>query len=161
MTSPRDPGMDQSPDVWQSPEIDPNWPAVPHEPPAPEDVRDPVGEVTHFASAGDMHAESIAAIARSNAALARLVLILTGAGLQIVTLQPGAVAASQHIRFRLQYIIVSRATAGDAVLTLGTVGYTFTVGAVPATIDFPLVIERGTDMLYTGDGRMYLVGWPE
>lgn len=155
-----DPGMDRAPDRWASPEYDPGFPEVGDPNAAPENVTDPNGPV-HFADAGEMQRETMDAIRATNGALARIIGILSGHGYEIITLNAGAVAASQRIRFRVQYIIISRATAGDAVLTIGTGTYTFTVAAVPSTVDFPLVIERGVDMLMTGDGRMYLVGIPE
>jgi hypothetical protein len=64
-------------------------------------------------------------------------------------------------RLRVAYLIVSRATAGDGILTVGTASYTFTMLAAPVRIDFPLVIERGTDIAFAGDGRIYLVGTTE
>lgn len=82
-------------------------------------------------------------------------------GAEYLRLEAGAVAQSQHIRFRVLYLIISRATAGDAVLTIGTQTFTFTVGGFPVRIDLPLVIERGVDIEFDGDGRAYLVGYPE
>jgi hypothetical protein len=155
-----DPGMDPPPGQWATPEYDPGFPEVAPVVPAPENTDDPDGPV-HFADAGEMQRETMDAIRATNAALARIIGVLSGHGFEIVTLNAGAVAASQRIRFRVQYLVISRATAGDAVLTIGTGAYTFTVAAVPVRVDFPLVIERGVDMLFTGDGRMYLVGIPE
>jgi hypothetical protein len=112
-----------------------------------------------------MHAESIKAVAATNAALARLVLQQMMAGWEIVRLDAGAapVPQSQHIKFRVQYVIVNPVTAGTLTLTLGTVGYPFDGQARGLqVVPFPLVIERATDMTCVGaDGRIYLVGIPE
>jgi hypothetical protein len=159
MTFLRDPGLDQAPDRWASPEYDPGFPEV-HDIVRPEDDENPGGPV-RFVDGDEMHRETIEAIAASNAALARIVRILSSAGMEIVTLTAGALPASQRIRFRVQYLVISRATAGDAILGIGSGSFTFTVAAVPVRVDFPLVIERGVDMTMTGDGRLYLVGWPE
>ena len=160
-----DPGLDPAPERWTSPEIDPTFPAV--HPPAPEaeNVDNPIGEVTHFVGAGEMHEQTIAALSKSNDALVRLILQEMMAGWQIIRLDAGAnpVPQSQHVRFRVQRIIVNPVTAGVLTLTLGTVTYPFD-GAARALTDvpFPLVIERATDMSCVGaDGRMYLLGIPE
>lgn len=155
----RDPGLDRNTDAWASPEYDPGWPQVgdPSEP--PENVENPEGEV-RFADADEMHRESIENVRRTNAALARILTALTDAGKQTIRIAAG-VTMSQHIRFRLRYIIISRATAGVATLGIGTGTYDFDVTGTPVRVDLPLVIERGTDISFTGDGRIYLVGDPE
>lgn len=160
-----DPGLDPAPERWTSPEIDPTFPAV--QPPAPgiENVENPEGEVSHFVGAGEMHAETINEIAKGNAALARLILQQMMAGWQIIRLDAGAapVAQSQHVKFRVQRIIVNAITAGTLTLTLGTVTYPFEGSARGMTdFPFPLVIERATDMTCVGvDGRIWLLGIPE
>lgn len=160
-----DPGMDEPPERWTSPEIDPTFPAVQQPPAAPENVENPEGEVTHFVGAGEMHAETIDTIRRTNAAVARLIEQDGMVGWEIVRLDAGAapVSISQRIRFRVQRVIVNPVTAGQLVLTLGTVGYPFDGAARSLTdIPFPLVIERGIDMSCVGaDGRLYLIGIPE
>lgn len=154
-----DPGMDPPPALWQSPEYDPGFPEVEPVPVVPDDNENPGGPV-EFIDGAAQHRETLDAIRKQSGALARIISILSSAGMEIVTLQPAAVA-SQRIRFRVQYIIISRATAGAAVLGIGSGTFNFTSDATPRRVDFPLVIERGVDMLYTGDGVMYLVGWPE
>lgn len=152
-----DPGMDRPPDQWESPEYDPGF-AVVDPPLVPaENVENPIGEV-RFADADEMHREMIDAI---GAAARRGIEQGMWAGSEIIELLPG-ITQSQHIRFRVQKILLNRVTAGDAVFTVGTRSYTFSVGAAaPTGFDFPILIERGVDMTYTGDGRMYLLGWPE
>lgn len=155
-----DPGMDRPPDRWTSPEAAVTFPEVPEHHPAPEDVDNPIGEV-HFADAGEMHRESIQALRATNAALARVVDMLMGAGQEIIRIDAGTAAQSQRIRFRVQYLIVNRATAGTGTLGIGTASYPFVTDATPRRVDFPIVIDRGIDMTWTGDGLVYLVGWPE
>lgn len=154
-----DPGMDPPPEQWVSPEYDPGFAAVDPGPELAENVDNPGGPV-RFIDGDEQHRETLDAIRAQSVGLARIVSILSSAGMEIVTLTPAQVA-SQRIRFRVQYIIIARATAGAAILGIGSGTYNFTAAAVPARVDFPLVIERGVDMLYTGDGFMYLVGWPE
>lgn len=160
-----DPGMDIPPERWTSPEIDPTFPAVQQPAPDAENVENPTGEVTHFAGAGDMHAETIEAIAKGNAAIARLILQQMMAGWQIIRLDAGAnpIPQSQHVRFRVQRVIVNPITAGTLTLTLGTVTYPFEGAArLGYDVPFPLVIERATDMSCVGvDGRLWLLGIPE
>lgn len=125
-----------------------------------EDVTsDPTGEV-FFPDAVKQHDEMLSAL---DAGSRRIVEALTGVGAEIVRLDASAtpVPQSQHIRFRVQYLIISRATVGDMTLQIGTGTYPFTVGATPERVDFPIVIERGVDMSAIGDGRLYLVGFPE
>lgn len=155
-----DPGMDRNPDRWVSPEDDPGFPEVGEHIAPPENVDNPGGPV-HFAEADEMHRESMAAIARTNAALARIIAMLMGAGQEIIRVDAGTVAQSQRIRFRVQYLIVNRATAGLSNLGIGTGTYPFTSDATPRRVDLPIVIERGVDMTWSGDGSVYLVGWPE
>lgn len=154
-----DPGMDRPPDQWQSPVYDPGFPQVgdPVEP--PENVENPIGEV-RFADADEMHRESIGEVRRTNAALARILAALTDVGKETIRIAAGE-RMSQRIRFRLRYLIISRATAGVATLGVGTASYDFDVTGTPVRVDFPLVIERGSDVTFTGDGRIYLIGDPE
>lgn len=81
---------------------------------------------------------------------------------EIVRLDAGAAPApqSQHVRFRVRYVIVSAITAGTMTLTVGTASYPFEGQARGNdAIPFPLVIERGSDMSCVGtDGRIFLVG---
>jgi hypothetical protein len=151
--------MDRPPDRWVSPEYDPGFPEIGDLIEPPEDVENPEGEVI-FADADAMHRESIAAIGAVNASMRRLIEVLTDVGKEIVRIDAG-VTTSQRIRFRVRHLIISRATAGVATLGIGTGTYPFDVLAAPVRVDFPLVIERGVDMSFTGDGRIYLVGDPE
>lgn len=110
---------------------------------APPDIDDP------FASMRD----AIEAIAENTKQV----------GQQIIRLDAAATPTpvAQHAKLRVQSIIIARATAGAAVVVIGTAQYPFTVAAAPVVLPFPLVIERGTDMSATGDGQVYLIGEPE
>jgi len=154
-----DPGMDRPPDRWVSPEYDPGFPEIGGEVPPPEDVENPVGDVI-FADANEQHRESIAAIGKIDASMRRLIEAVTDVGKETIRIAAGA-TMSQRIRFRLRYLIISRATQGVATFTVGTGSYDFDAPAAPVRVDLPLVIERGTDLGFTGDGRVYLVGDPE
>lgn len=158
MTALRDPGMDRPPDEWQSPEYDPGFPVV-VPPDLPTNVDNPVG-VVPTVDALEMHRETVNAIQANSAALARILSALTDVGKEIVRVDAGA-TVSQRIRFRVRWLIISRATAGVGTLLVGTGSYPFTVAAAPVRVDFPLVIERGVDVGFTGDGVLYLVGDPE
>lgn len=94
--------------------------------------------------------------------LGRISEAVSGDGQELIRLDGGsAIPQSQHVKFRVIVIVFSRATAGDSTLSIGESTYTFTLGAVPAIVPFPLVIERGLNMSLTGDGRAYLIGNPE
>lgn len=123
-----------------------------------ENVENPVTEVTHFPGADEMHRELLRNL---DSNFRRLIQSQNDIGKETIRLDAGAVAASQHIRFRVRWIIISRATVGDATLLVGTGSYVWTVGAVPVRIDFPILIDRGVDMQFVGDGRIYLIGDPE
>ena len=156
-----DPGMDRSPDAWQSPKIDLDFRDEIPQTPTPDNDADPYGEITHFAGAGEMHAESIGAIAKVSGGVARLINTLRGVNYGIIQLtQAGGIVSGGSLRsarLRVQWIIISRATAGDAVIGIGTESFTFTVAAAPVRVDFPLVVGEGVDLTYTGDGRVYLI----
>lgn len=154
-----DPGMDRPSDRWVSPEYDPGFPEVGGRVPPPEDPENPGGPVI-FADADEMHRESIEAIGKVDASMRRLIEVLTDVGKETIRIAAGA-TMSQRIRFRLRYLIISRATQGVATLTIGTGSYDFDSPAAPVRVDLPLVIERGVDVGFTGDGRIYLVGDPE
>lgn len=87
--------------------------------------------------------------------------LLGGVGFEMMRLDGGAVTQSQHIRFRVYYVILSEIAAAGVTLNVGTVAYPFFAPAAPVRVDFPIVIERGIDISYTGAGRAYLVGKPE
>lgn len=150
-----DPGMDRSPDAWQSPEIDPDFRDAIPQAITPDNDSDPYGEV-QFADAGQMHRESLDAIAKLDAGIARLIETIMNVRRMILRIDAGQ-TLSRSARLRVQWIIISRATPGDAVLGVGTETFAFTVAAAPVRIDFPLVIGEGVDLAYTGDGRIYLV----
>ena len=154
-----DPGMDPPPDTWQSPEINPTFPEVGQAPPVDENVDNPYGSV-HFADADEMHHETIDALRMQSAGLARLLRTLTDVGKATLRVDAGQ-TISRSMRLRVRWLIISRATAGTAVLSIGTATYPFDVQAAPVRVDFPLVIENGVDIGYTGDGRIYLIADPE
>jgi hypothetical protein len=117
---------------------------------------DPVGEVEleYPDPFGD-------AMKPSEAVLREIRDMLGAVGFEIIRLDAGAVTQSQHIRFRVYYLIVSEIAATAVSLNIGTVVYPFFAPAAPVRVDFPIVIERGIDMSWTGEGRVYLVGKPE
>lgn len=125
----------------------------------PEDVSDanPIGSI-ELGNADDQHRQVLKALTDSgNAARAILDAILQ-VGWEIIRVDAGLAAQSQHPKLRVQFLVISRATAGLATLGVGAGLYPFTVGAVPVKVPFPLVIERGVDITFTGDGTIYLVG---
>lgn len=125
----------------------------------PETIDDanPVGDIVSV-SADAQHREVIASLAKSENATRAILDALLQVGWEIIRVDAGAVPQSQHPKMRVQYVIISRATAGTATLLVGTGQYPFDVQAAPVRVDFPLVVERGVDLAMTGDGRLYLVG---
>lgn len=159
-----DPGMDKAPERWSAPEIDPDFRDAIVPAPSIENVDNPVGEV-HYPDAEEMHRETLDAIGKQSAAARAGLELGMMVGWQILRLDVGAapIPQSQHIRLRVQKIIMNPVTAGVITIQIGTVGYPFNLGAANVTaVDFPLVIERGSDMQALGvDGRVYILGIPE
>ena len=103
-----------------------------------------------------------------DASTQRLVQAITLQGTTIIRLVGGAgpvnaaFAPSSHLRLRVRYLIASRTTAGIGSLTVGSETYDFDLPAsMPIIIPFPLVLERGVDLSFTGDGRCYVIADPE
>lgn len=121
----------------------------------------PVGEIDEFYDAGAMQRELLSHI---DAGSARIVKALTFEGCTIIRLIGGApivnaaFAGSSHLRLRVRRLILSRTTAGIGSLFIGSESYDFDLPAsTPVPVDFPLVIERGADLSFTGDGRCYIL----
>lgn len=71
----------------------------------------------------------------------------------------GALPQSQHIRFRVRYVILSRVVSGPTILLIGTRSFRWETTSWPIVFPFPLVIERGVDISSSvGDGFTYLIG---
>lgn len=129
--------------------------------PTPSFVEGPgSGVVDEFPDAWKMHQQTLDMI---DAGSRRIVKALTYEGTTIVPLIGGGAIVQQgfaptsHLRLRVRAILASRATAGVANLVIGTEQYGFDLAAgVPVMFPFPLVIERGADLSFTGDGRCYL-----
>lgn len=127
---------------------------------------DPIGYVETY-DAGEMHREVLAALGALSAGDAAILKALMYYEATIIRVDGGGVTPNpvnagqvglSHYRGRLRAICFSRATAGDTDLIFGSNRYTFTLPASPVVVSpFPLVIERGTDLSATGDGRHYLI----
>jgi hypothetical protein len=121
----------------------------------------PVGEVLEFIDAAKMQAELLSHI---DAGSARIIKAFCFDGCTIIQLTGGAgilnaaFAGPSHLRLRVRRLIMSRTTAGIGALIVGSEQYPFDLPAsTPVEIDFPLVIERGSDLSFTGDGRCYIL----
>lgn len=121
------------------------------------DTDNPVGDIV-LGDADSQHRELVALLANAAEAAQASLDDAGMVGFEIIRADAGLAPQSQHPKMRVRFIIISRATAGLATLGVGTALYPFTVAAAPVVIPFPLVIERGVDITFTGDGTIYLVG---
>lgn len=109
------------------------------------------------------------------ATLSGILAALTGVGSEVIGAFTSSASAtftvdslgtiSQHMRFRVGRIVASTDTACILSLTVGTHAYQFALAPGVADWEFPIVFERGVDMIVSSSvattARVYLVGQPE
>jgi hypothetical protein len=112
-----------------------------------------------------MHREYLDALSTVSRDTRALLAALTYIGTEIVIVTGGAAVnanGTQWERLRVRHLIVTSITAGLRVFTIGTRSFSFPLAAnTTLVLPFPLVIERGSDLSYSGDGTCYIVGDPE
>jgi hypothetical protein len=52
---------------------------------------------------------------------------------------------SQHVRFRVRFLVIAADAAATVIITIGTRTFNFPVAVGTIVIPFPVVIERGVD----------------
>lgn len=123
-----------------------------------------VGSV-ELLDAGVMHREYLSALEKMDTNTRAIVDTGRLVGSEIVTLTGGGAVGSigtQHEKLRVRYLILSSVTAAVRTLTIGTRTFSFPLAAnAPVVLPFPLVIERGSDLTFSGDGFCYIVADPE
>jgi hypothetical protein len=125
----------------------------------PGDIKE-IGEVT-LIDAQAQHEQYVQAFRSLQDINANILAAVRYDGCEILGVDANARTA-QYPRLRVALLIFAAKTAGDVTLSIGSKDYAFTVPAQPVSIPFPLVIERGTDILYTAtDGRIYIVARTE
>lgn len=119
-----------------------------------------IGEV-ELIDAKAQHDEVMEGFKSQSALLSSILATVRFDGYEIVTVEANA-RVSQYPRMRVALLIFAAKTAGDVTLSIGSKDYTFTVPAQPVSIPFPIVIERGADILFTSsDGRIFIVARTE
>jgi hypothetical protein len=122
-------------------------------------------DTVELLDAGIAHRQYLAALEKAPAAIRVLNDVISLVGAEIITLTGGAAVNASGVQWeklRVRYLILSSVTLATRVLTIGTRTFSFDLPAsLPVVVPFPLVIERGSDLSFSGDGRCYMIGDPE